>query len=407
MSRRTFLTRSVRTAAGVGVGLGLVECGRMGLELLEQHRTWGDAGRSNSEFLARNPGDVQRLTLGASFAPEQWRWWTARGQDEALQALRLTVRELNIRQLRLGLRWNRSVNQQGEIDLQAYRPFLDYCASNDVDVCLNVGAIKTFRWPEDHVPRSLLELLPDLPAEGGTVLRGSPLAANALDYLERLFLRLHAAYGGPRSPIRMVQVENEPFYPLGRHRWRLSRQYLSDAALLTAEAFPEASILLTSAGRLNLDEVKDLFIGLLAADGRLAGRLVSGFDFHFKTPLRDSFPVIRYFDQLAYAAPFATSCEDHIRDSRAIGFKIEVTEGQAEPYGHLTEPGNSAKDFRYLLLRCLNRVFDPREPALLRIWGIEELTKKMIRGDLTDEHHQIIELIQAINDGTPTYERVG
>jgi len=36
-------------------------------------------------------------------------------------------------------------------------------------------------------------------------------------------------------------------------------------------------------------------------------------------------------------------------------------------------------------------------PALIRIWGVEELAKKMLRGDLTDEHRQIIALVQSIN----------
>jgi hypothetical protein len=119
--------------------------------------------------------------------------------------------------------------------------------------------------------------------------------------------------------------------------------------------------------------------------------------------LRDSFPIIRHFDQIAYAQPFATTCEQHIADSRSIGFRIEVTEGQAEPYDYFKQPGNSARDFRFLLLRCLDKVFDPQAPALLRIWGVEELTKKMLHGEVTDEHRQIIELIQTINGsfGTP------
>jgi len=43
-------------------------------------------------------------------------------------------------------------------------------------------------------------------------------------------------------------------------------------------------------------------------------------------------------------------------------------------------------------------VLDPREPALLRVWGVEELAKKALRGQLTDEHRQIIEIFQTVNN---------
>jgi hypothetical protein len=113
--------------------------------------------------------------------------------------------------------------------------------------------------------------------------------------------------------------------------------------------------------------------------------------------MRDSVPIVRYFDQLAYARPLAPGLAEHQREARMLGFRIEVTEGQAEPYGKFTEPGNSARDFRFLLLRCLEKVLDPSAPKLLRIWGVEELTKHMLRNELTREHHQIIEMIQTIN----------
>jgi hypothetical protein len=68
-----------------------------------------------------------------------------------------------------------------------------------------------------------------------------------------------------------------------------------------------------------------------------------------------------------------------------------------EPFHQLTSPGNSARDLRFLILRLLDKVFDPHKPALLRIWGIEELAKRMLRGEMTSEHKQIVEIFEAIN----------
>ena len=211
-------------------------------------------------------------------------------------------------------------------------------------------------------------------------------------------MELQREYGSDLAGISTVQIENEPFYEIGNHEWTMSIPYLVALARRVDEALPGVDLLITSAGRLNLKEVRRTHEALLASDSAWQGRLVSGFDFHFRTPLRDSMRLVRQFDPITYSRPFAASTEDHILDSRAIGFRIEVTEGQAEPYGYLTSPGNSVRDFRYPVLRSLDEVLDRREPALLRVWGVEEIAKKALRGQLTDEHRQIIDIFQTVNN---------
>jgi hypothetical protein len=232
-----------------------------------------------------------------------------------------------------------------------------------------------------------------VPPADATIRPWDTLAQVALTYVESLLQALRSEYD---NAFHTIQVENEPFYELGDHRWIMGQDYLRAVTYLVDEVFPEASILVTSAGRLNLNPVRNLYVSLLG-DERFEGRLISGFDYHYKTPLRDSVPIVRHFDQLAYARPLAPSLAQHQRDARDVGFRIEVTEGQMEPYGKFTDPGNSAKDFRFLLLRCLEKVLDPEAPKLLRIWGIEELSKHVLRRTTTDEHRQIIELIQTMN----------
>ena len=403
LSRRQILRGVLLSAARLGLVVGGIEAGRQGIDLLEQHRTWQEASRPNSEFLARYGTRLANLRLGASFAPEQY---GARGlREDALSGLKLTRDALAVRELRLGIRWNRAVNREEAPDLSYYAPVIDAALVAGATVCMNVGPVRTFRWPEEHVPRKVLRAAEPLPSSRGRFPLDSGLAQTALVYLEELLEALRRDYG---REFAVVQAENEPFYPLGPHEWEMSPAYLEAVIERIDAAFPEAGILVTSAGRLHLNDVRDLFIRLLARDAeRFGGRLVSGFDFHYKTPLRDSIPVVRYFDQIAYARPFAPDLGEHRNDARTLGFRLEVTEGQAEPYGHFTDPGNSAKHFRYMILRCLNEVLDPQQPALIRIWGVEELTKKMLRRQLTDEHRQIIELIQAINDRGSLYATSG
>jgi hypothetical protein len=395
LSRRRFLRRALGAAIAFGGSYAASEAARKGWDLYEQHRTWEEASRPNAEFFARHAGELSRLSLGGSFAPEQWPL-DAAGQADALASLGLAVRELALRRLRLGLRWSRSVDAAGATDLSAYRSVLDYCFAAGVEVCLAVGPIRVFRWPEEHLPAAVLESL-DLPEKGAAIEPGDALAAAALDHLDGLLEGLRREYGASLAGVRGVQIENEPYFPLGAHRWRLSDAYLAETARRVGAALPHVDILVTSAGRLNLNSVRGLFARLLREDRGFAGRLVSGFDFHYVTPLRDSFPIIRHFDQVSYASPFAPTTEEHIRDGRELGFRIEVTEGQAEPYGKFLSPGNSARDLRFLILRCLDKVLDRQAPALIRLWGVEELTKRMIGGSLTDEHRRMIEILQAVN----------
>jgi hypothetical protein len=91
------------------------------------------------------------------------------------------------------------------------------------------------------------------------------------------------------------------------------------------------------------------------------------------------------------------TCGDNIAASRRIGYAVEVSEGEAEPTGDITSPGNSAKDFRFMLLRCGGNVLDHSVPSVLRIWGIEYLARKVRDGGLNGEHAQICDLIQRLS----------
>lgn len=393
MSRRQVLRAGA--AAAFAAGFGGIEAVRKAWDLYEQHATWAEASRPNSDFFAGHAADLARLSLGGSFSPEVW-------GDEAPRALRgldLAVRELGVRQLRLGLRWSRIEARQGVIELAPYRPFLDYCFESRVELCLNVGPVRVFRYPEEHVPGWVFDGSAEKPAPGSIIDTEAALARSALAYADRLLEALKREYGASLGAVSSIQIENEPFFPLGPSRWRFRPDYLAALAGRVRAALPGAGLLVTSAGRLDLDFIRDLFASLRREGW--PGRLVSGFDFHYKTPLRDSFPIIRHFDQVAYAVPFAPTLARHVWDSRDLGFEIEVSEGQAEPYGQFESPGNSARDFRFMILRCLDKVLDPERPALIRVWGIEYLTGRMLAGDLSEQHRDIIEIIQTVN-GVPT-----
>jgi hypothetical protein len=368
----------------------------LGREVVELRKTWSEASRGNNNLLGSRRNDFRRLRFGTSFAPEQWtRDEQAKGRP--LTALRFAVDELGMREIRLGFRWNR-VHRGADIDLSYYRPYLDYCLSEGVNVCLNVGPIKTFRWPEEHVPGFILDRLDGIPSRGQTIDAYDGLANEAVDYLKRMLDRLYAEYGiNGLGGITMLQPDNEPFFGFGVHEWRMTREYMRRIIEVLDSYFPERPLLLSSAARLNLATIQQLFFGLLGHDGRFEDRLVLGFNYHYRTPMRDSVPLIRHLDPIAFARPFEMSVEENLRAARSLGYRVEVAEGQAEPYHHLTSPGNSATDFRFMVIRCLDKVLDPREPGLIRVWGVEELSKKAIRREMKPDHREIVDLIQQVN----------
>jgi hypothetical protein len=399
-SRRQLLVGAGR----FGAFLTAFELARKSYGLVEQHNTWELAAKGNEAFFEHNAQRLDAFEIGGSFAPEQWDL-DASGRAQAIAGLATAVRDLKLKKLRLGLRWSRVHTADGP-DLAHYRDVLDYCIANGVSICLNPGPIRTFRWPEEHVPDAVAAALGELPEHGATITPDMPLAQASLDYVDKLTSVLRREYSArDLSAVRMLQVENEPFYPLGDHAWILGPEYLHEVAHRLHGAFPEVDIMITTAGRLNMKQIRDVLFGLKQADASYEGKLVSGFDFHYRTPNRDSYPVIRYFDQITYARPGVGGTNDNVVDSRQVGYRIEVTEGQMEPYGHFQQPGNSSTDLRYMLQRCIDHVLDPEQPALVRLWGVEELTKKMMAGELTDEHRRIIELIQTVNDRGPAEVR--
>ncbi len=398
-SRRQFLGASLGGLAVVGAGAG---GGDEGLRILrgavDVQLAWHRASQPNVDFIASMGDRFDNVTLGTSFAPEQWTEDDLRAA-EGPRALEFAVKELGLRVVRLGLRWDRTEESPDATDLSFYRPYLDYCISEGLDVCLNVGPVRVFRWPEDHVPDHVFERTGGVPRPGTRIEVDSDLGAAAFEHLDRLIDRLKTEYSADDlSRVRMLQAENEPFFGVGPRKLTLSPAFVARVIETLDRELPGRRLLVTSAARLNLGDVQRLFVALIARDERLRGRLVSGFDYHFQTPRLKKYPFVRHLDPIAFAFKFppAKTTAENIRDAREAGYEIEVSEGQAEPNHQLHEPGNSVRAFRFMLARCVESVLDPRAPSVLRIWGVEELAKKALNRRMSDEHRQIVDLIQAL-----------
>ncbi|OGD87444.1 hypothetical protein A2870_03850 [Candidatus Curtissbacteria bacterium RIFCSPHIGHO2_01_FULL_41_11] len=412
-SRRGLGIFVVRLAVGAAIMKTAGETIGLAAEMKDIENTWSRAAVSNEEFFQNYQDKLQKVTLGASFAPEEFSS-QERDKSLAMEALRITIEELGIRDVRLGIRWNKVIGESGEFDFGFYKPYLDYCLEKDVNVCLNIGPIKTFRWKEEHVPGYILAKLPSVPQKRSVIRKDDVLAQYALEYTRQLLTHITSSYSQHQLlKITKIQPENEGLFPFGENEWTMGTEYIKKLIRTIERYFPHAKILLNSAGKKNLREITRIFNEMKLEDPqKFNGRFISGFNYHYKTP-KPEFPaylntvtdfIYEKLDPIS-APGMHKTCEQNLEDAKRFGFRIQVTEGQAEPYPPHYTPGNDATGFRFMLLRCMERILNlDQHQSLISIWGIEGLVKKIISDALDNEHMQIIEIIKTVNRMMPEQE---
>lgn len=401
ISRRNFLKLSGLSLVALGVGTEL-QTHTIGI-LAEQIKDQNIASLDNNSFIDINKHAFSNVELGCSFAPEQFGLslktidddTTSAKLDYSLQALNYAVKDLGIKKIRLGIRWNNSVNQNGNLDFRLYEPFFNYCLENNVDICLNTG-IKVLRWPEDHIPDLLTK---DIPAKHSVIYPQSNLAQESLNHTYDLFNYLQQGYGNRDiEKITTIQPENEPFDGFGKHDLKMDPEYLKEFINLCLTYFPNSNILINSINPSVFDRISRTFSSINKNDPQIKGELISGYDYYPNHPKYPVIPIVGTVDAISLSKiQNGDLYTKQIKESIKQGVKIEITEGQAEPWGNIKQPGNSAKAFRFMVQRSTNHVLSPREKSVIRIWGIEYLANIALSGHATKEHEQIFDLIQNIN----------
>lgn len=398
ISRREFFKYAAFSALALGVGTEL-QTNALSI-LAEQIKDQSIASLDNDDFIDVNKDKLSNLRLGCSFAPEQFGLSLEKVDedkkngklDNALDALRFAVKDLGIKKVRLGIRWNNSVNENGELDFRLYEPFLDYCIKNNVDICLNTG-IKVFRWPENHIPNGLIA------KKHTTVYLQSDLAKKSLDHTNDLFNFLNQKYGDESiAKIVTIQPENEPFDEFGKNDLKMDPYYLKNFINLSLSYFPNSNILINSSNPLNLSLISKIFLSVTENNPQTKGKLISGYDYYPHHPAFPILPGLGRIDPISVSK--IVDGDKYIKqkdEAKKNSFKIEITEGQAEPWGNIQLPGNSTKAFRFMVQRPINHVLDTTKESVISIWGIEYLANIALSGQASDEHEKIFDLIQKIN----------
>lgn len=413
ISRRNF----IGGAAGLGtlaIGVGVAE----GSIFADQNAVWEKASQQNDIFIEENKDVLSHIKYGASFSPEmfglslEWQQMESEQytsqQDFMIQCLDAVINDFGISDIRLGIQWKNAVDPHDPdyVTLDFYHPVIEKCIQNNVNITLNTGAIKTFRYPEMHVPEKVLHQTP-LPPEGAIVIPQDPIAQSANEYLGKLYSEIHRLWT-PQELKRIVaiQPENEGFNAFGSKKWVMSDEYYRQIINLTHTYFPDTSILLNSAGAKDLGKIRNLFNKVLSDKPEFAGRLIAGIDYYYLKPDSVHLPFVKpALEPVTIAKMKAFYSMDeftrHSFETAGSGIRTEITESQAEKWGKVTLPQESSQGFKFKTLRM-----SPFTDEIERIWGIEGFSNRYVTGKGrenllwgTKDNREVIDLIKRINSG--------
>lgn len=345
---------------------------------------WKYAGYKDRDiFLSMLKKRVQTMSIGCTFLPEKVENWG--DAKYSLSILQFIVEDMGIKDIRLGLRWNKIELQQGKRSLAYYAPFLNYLAKKKCRVTLNIGPIKSCGWPEIHVPDWYVQKY-GLPKRG-EIQSENELGIIALSYTEWLLqeFRSHSIY----EYVVVMQPENESYNPFGELEWTLSDGYLTALATLVRKYW-SGPLLLNSSGLFDAKKILRLW-STWPKDN-----LVLGIDYYYTLDKLYNKKWTRVFDHFTLKPTyFGSRHYKQLKEDWDIN--IEVSEAQFEPWGRTVHPGQNLRELHWILLRSL-RFFDRENHALIRLWGVEQLADRMLKGMQWKDDEQQVDLIRAVND---------
>jgi len=333
------------------------------------------------------------IEIGCSFSPEEMEMKIGSGQ-KSLDALKIIVEKFGIQEIRLGMRWGS--------DFEYYKPFLDYCFNSDVNLCLNIGPIKVFRWPEEHVPKNVLEKLSKIPEKEAQIEKDMEIAQEAYSHLDELLEYLQKNYSKRNlDKIRTIQIENECFNPFGQFKWTFGQAYLIGLMKKINRILPNAGFMLSSSACKDTKKISSVFKEFQKQNPKFTNDLAFGINYYYKTPFNQKWPLINKLDNIVQSNLFLNLCAWTRKEAKKQNYRIEISEAQAEGWGpNIQGPGKLSKEFQFMLIRCTKEILNLQddEKSIIRIWGIENFAKDYLNGTLDKEQEQILRTVKTINN---------
>jgi hypothetical protein len=321
------------------------------------------------------------IEVGCSFDPLHGVF--AEKQVDPLAALKYIHQELKITNIRLSIKW--SVVEASDFDFSYYRPFFNYCSEHGIKIVLNVGPIKTMRWPEEHIPdkhRHLVKIKDKITPQ-------HPIATPALSYLDNLLQYIKTEYS---NNLIAIQGDNEHFNRFGHYQLYVTTEFEREVIKVIDNYFPEQTLFFNSAGMNDFKQIFNLVKGL-------PNRIILGVNYYYKVPYQHRMPILNKFDDLILGNIWKMIRPETLkRKAEQYDYIVEVSELQGEPWWpNALTPGNNFREFVFSLLRTQYLKPISQEKIIARYWGIEDFVAKFINNQESSENNKIKELIVGIN----------
>lgn len=236
--------------------------------------------------------------------------------------------------IRMGAYWNRIETRPGTFNSEELDARLEMAVAAGKRVILAVGAIKTFGYPELHLPR---HLAPQGLPEGALISPASHpgLAAAAQHFVGWVVDRYRS-----NPAITAWQVENEALDPLGvEHSWRLSLDFIAAEADIVRRVDRSRPVLMSGFVPLSAPVRVTQWWRTRGQGDSLAGaRALAdqvGLDLYPRHAVAAVGTRTLYLD--GGAMPWSRLGKRRLT-AAAGGRPVLVTEGQAEPWEAVTVP---------------------------------------------------------------------
>jgi len=345
--------------------------------------------RLSNKLKGRTPAELisyfESIEFGASFNPEHDSMLD--NSVTPLQVLDFIINNLGVKKIRLAFRWN-VIENNNKFSLSYHKEILDFCMKNNVELTLNLGPIKTMRWPEEHIPEDLKAFV----NYKDIIELDSPIVKYALEHLRKLCEYIKLNYADKSQNIKIIQCNNEFQNRFGVYKFIVSPDFEVECINIAKSFFPNSKILLNSNGLLDVNPILKVIKSIPNTN------FIVGINYYYKVGGQNKIPLYNKIDGLFLSKiPYFTPRKlRYLADK--YKFETEVCEFQGESWlPDAPTPGNSFKEFLFELFRV--QIIKPKDQKklLARYWGIEDIVSKVLSKKGTQENSWILELISYIN----------
>jgi hypothetical protein len=407
--KRSRTTKNIlRSAVYIGVMTVGLEASAMGLRIgmsaWDNSSDWQEAGLPPSVFLDKNADILPHVEIGGSFSLERYgltleNYKTPWGKEQYAKAM-ADLKELHenekVNNLRIEFQWKDVVDVNGKFDPGLNEEMDNYLLNQeDMKLTVNIVGPKTFRWPEQNVPKQYKDQVKAISERDGILHPDDALAKESIRAQSEVLNNLQNKYSKEQLfRIKVIQLNNESKTKFGDNPIITDDAYDIQSVSNVIDNFPKFSnvkFLFNSAGFNDVNSLNNLCKKLKEKYPQI--KLVMGIDYYpidvgnVKLPLIGDAnpeqlpPPLGHVDPRFYDTLLNNDFKKAKENSIKVGYDMEITELQAEPWdGNAKLPGNLTQDFQYALKRSIKvlnpdneQIKLPKDNLQIDVWGLEYL----------------------------------